>query len=107
MSRPTRERAFDAGALIAAVEDTREHLRGRQKVAFKVTRLPAAAREISSAEILVLRESLELTQIAFARLLNVPPATARSWERGVRSPSGAALRLLQIVGANPKVVAAL
>jgi DNA-binding transcriptional regulator YiaG len=39
---------------------------------------------------------MNVSQAVFADLLNVPKATAISWERGLRSPSGAAVRLLQI-----------
>ncbi len=34
-------------------------------------------------------------------MLNVPKATAVAWERGQRSPSGAAIRLLQIAKDTP------
>lgn len=103
----SKAHAFDAAALIGAVEETRDHLKGRTKVAFKVTRIPASAPEISPKRILNLRSSLSLTQEEFARVLNVPVTTERSWERGLRSPSGAALRLLQIAEARPEVLAAL
>lgn len=89
------------------MEETRDHLKGRAKVAYKITRLPAAAPEISPGRILNLRRTLALTQEEFAHVLNVPAATERSWERGLRSPSGAALRLLQIAEARPEVLAAL
>ena len=35
---------------------------------------------------------------------NVPEVTAVSWEKGRRSPSGAALRLLQIVRKHPDLL---
>jgi len=37
--------------------------------------------------------------------LNVTPATVRSWEQGVRRPGKAALKLLQIVKKEPRVLA--
>jgi DNA-binding transcriptional regulator YiaG len=42
----------------------------------------------------------------FAALLNVPLATARSCEQGKRSPSGAALRLLDLARQRPKILVA-
>lgn len=103
----TKDHSFDAESLIGAVEETRDHLKGRAKVAFKVTRIPAAAPEITPGRIQRLRRSLDLTQVEFAAVLNVPAATERSWERGLRSPSGAALRLLQIAEARPAVLVSL
>ena len=45
-------------------------------------------------------------QPVFAALLNVPLATARSWEQGKRKPSGAALRLLDLARQRPKILLA-
>ena len=42
----------------------------------------------------------------FAALLNVPLATARSWEQGKRKPSGAALRLLDLARQRPQILLA-
>jgi DNA-binding transcriptional regulator YiaG len=47
---------------------------------------------------------MNVSQAVFADLLNVPKATAVSWERGLRSPSGAAVRLLQIAKNRPKAL---
>ena len=47
---------------------------------------------------------MNISQAVFADLLNVPKATAISWERGLRSPSGAALRLLQIAKERPEAL---
>ena len=45
-----------------------------------------------------------VAESVFAAMLNVPPVTAISWEKGRRSPSGAALRLLEIVRKHPAVL---
>ena len=42
----------------------------------------------------------------FAAYLNVTPVTVRSWEKRRRSPSGPALRLLQIAKKQPEVLLA-
>jgi transcriptional regulator with XRE-family HTH domain len=44
-----------------------------------------------------LRQRLNVSQAVFAGLLNVPKVTAISWEKGRRQPTGAALRLLDLV----------
>lgn len=49
-------------------------------------------------------DTANLSKAVFADLLNVPKATAVSWERGLRSPSGAAVRLLQIAQKRPKAL---
>jgi hypothetical protein len=41
---------------------------------------------------------------AFAKILNVPLATLRAWEKGRRNPSGAAARLLDMVDQMPDLV---
>ncbi len=45
-----------------------------------------------------------MTAEDFAHLLGVPAATYRSWEYKQREPSGAALSLLKIAVAAPKLV---
>jgi putative transcriptional regulator len=45
-----------------------------------------------------------MSQGVFARTLNVSVKTVQSWEQGERKPSQAALRLLQLLDANPEAV---
>jgi putative transcriptional regulator len=97
---------FDAEALIGAVEDIRDHVRGKKKITLRTTKvaLPGAAPEVTPEEIAAARKALKVSQPVFARLLNVPKVTAVSWEKGRRKPSGAALRLLQIARKHPEVL---
>ena len=62
------------------------------------------AEAFSGEEIATIRKRMNVSQAVFADLLNVPKATAISWERGLRSPSGAAVRLLQIAKNIPKAL---
>jgi putative transcriptional regulator len=56
-------------------------------------------------EILALREKkLRMSRGVFAQVLNVPQATLRAWETGKRKPSGAAIRLLDVVERMPQIV---
>jgi len=41
-----------------------------------------------------------VSQPIFAALLNVSPSAVKKWETGENTPSGAALRLLQIINKN-------
>jgi putative transcriptional regulator len=55
-------------------------------------------------EVAALRERLHVSQVAFARLLNVSPRSVQAWEANARTPSDAALRLLHIAKRHPKVL---
>jgi putative transcriptional regulator len=97
--------------LIRAMEEAVEIRRGRRAAArrYTVTAREAnalAAPTITGAEIIRLRRSLGVSQVVFARLLNVSSATTRSWEQNVKQPGGPARRLLEIVAAHPKVLLA-
>ena len=52
---------------------------------------------LSSEDIKAIREKEALSQAAFAIYLNVGKNHVSAWERGVKKPSGAALKLLTIV----------
>ena len=51
-----------------------------------------------------LRTRLGLTQQQFAARFGFSVATLRHWERGDRSPNGAALVLLNVIDKNPRAV---
>jgi putative transcriptional regulator len=72
----------------------------------KVTRadfLPAP--HFQPRQIVCIRKARGLTQEAFASALNVPRTTVASWEAGRKKPSGAALRLLELVEKKPNLTA--
>ncbi len=50
------------------------------------------------------RQSVNLTQEEFARLLNVSVDSVQDWEQGRRSPRGAARTLLRVVQNHPEVL---
>ncbi|MBR2252040.1 MAG: DNA-binding transcriptional regulator [Neisseriaceae bacterium] len=52
---------------------------------------------LNSDEIRKIRENEALTQAAFAIHLNVSKNHISAWERGIRKPSGTALKLLNII----------
>lgn len=56
---------------------------------------------IGPARIRQLRHRLNVSQQAFAEILNVSVGTVRSWEQGVRTPDGASRRLLEIAEREP------
>ena len=50
------------------------------------------------------RQSVNLTQNEFARLLNVSVDSVQDWEQGPRSPRGAARTLLRVAHEHPEVL---
>ncbi len=53
--------------------------------------------KLTPAQIKAIREEANISQTVFARHLNVTPLAVSQWERGERSPGGAALKLLTLV----------
>ena len=49
-----------------------------------------------------LRTKLDLSQAVFAQALNVSDKTVKAWEQGSSPPSGASLRLLEMVEEHPE-----
>ena len=90
---------FSFTDLLASMRQGTDHAAG--KITARTHRLSAPAPALSAKEIADIRHSLNVSQAVFAELLNVPKATAVAWERGHRSPSGAAVRLLQIAKRSP------
>jgi len=50
-----------------------------------------------ATQIKALREANHVSQPVFARHLNISPSTVKQWEAGLKSPGGAALKLLSVV----------
>jgi putative transcriptional regulator len=100
------ETEFDAEALVGSVEAFAAHVQGKQKLTLRTSRLsmPAPIKPMAPKEITALRQKLNVSQAVFAGLLNVPKVTAISWERGRRRPTGAALRLLDIIRKKPHIL---
>ncbi|HYV39935.1 MAG TPA: helix-turn-helix domain-containing protein [Gemmataceae bacterium] len=59
---------------------------------------------MSAKQIAALRKRLAMSPTTFARTLNVSLKTVQDWEQGERAPSQAALRLLQVLAAQPQMV---
>ena len=58
----------------------------------------------AKSEVAKVRQSLDLTQEAFADLLGIGLSTLRSWEQNKREPSGAARMLIAIALKHPEVL---
>lgn len=106
--RLAKEVEFDANLLLESLRDHADHLEGKKKLTLRTTTLvlPPPIKAIKAKEIASIRQKLNVSQPVFAALLNVPLATARSWEQGKRKPSGAALRLLELARQRPQILLA-
>jgi DNA-binding transcriptional regulator YiaG len=103
-----KEIEFDADLLLQSLRGHADHLECKRKLTLRVTNLtlPEPVKDIKPREIAGIRQKLNVSQPVFAALLNVPLATARSWEQGKRKPSGAALRLLDLARQKPTILLA-
>jgi putative transcriptional regulator len=101
-----KEIEFNPEELVASVEALAAHVQGRKKLTLRTRELslPPPIKPLGPKEITALRERLNVSQAVFASLLNVPKVTAISWEKGRRQPTGAALRLLDLVRKRPKLL---
>jgi putative transcriptional regulator len=98
--------------LIQSARDALAHARGdtakgRVRVRARITDPPTPPPTYDADAIRSLRMRLGLSQRAFAGALNVSDKTVKAWEQGVNTPSGPALRLLQIVESRPEAFGAV
>lgn len=54
-------------------------------------------KKLSSTQIKKIRLREKVSQLVFAKCLNISPATVKQWERGERQPRGLALKVLNLV----------
>ena len=101
-----KEIEFDAEALVASVEAMAAHVRGERKLTLRTraVALPEPVRPLRPRDVAAIRRQLNVSQAVFAALLNVPKVTAVSWEKGRRKPTGAALRLLDLIRKRPEIL---
>ncbi len=60
--------------------------------------------QLSTHQIKKIRESLNLSQTVFAKLLNVSPSSIRQWEQGKRTPTGSTRVLLDLLKRSPHIL---
>ncbi len=91
--------------LVEAFEDALAYERGGRKD-LHTTRVavPRPPKPMSSNQITRVRQSLNCSQAVFAMMLNISPRTVQAWEQGARTPSDAALKLLNIARKHPEVL---
>jgi putative transcriptional regulator len=95
---------FDPADLVRDMGAVADHYEGKKKLTLRTFRGIASAPKFTPSQIVKLRETRKLSRPLFAQILNVPPVTVRKWESGERKPSGAALRLLEIMQLQPEAL---
>ena len=76
----------------------------RGELTLVTTDLPVPPPKSGPKEIVSLRKDYHMSQAVFAAVVNVSVKTVQSWEQGVREPSDAALRMLQLMRREPDIV---
>lgn len=61
--------------------------------------------EFQPDDVKAIRERLKKSQVEFALMIGVSPATLQNWEQGRRTPDGPARALLKVAAAHPGIVA--
>lgn len=82
------------------------YVRSGRKLALRTRKiaLPEPIEPLGAQDVAAIRRQLNVSQSVFAALLNVPKVTAISWEKGRRKPTGAALRLLDLIRKKPEIL---
>ena len=105
MATGKRESKNMADGLMRGLQEAVAYSKGRLKAKEHVVEVPGPAPKWTSSSIRRLRKEVYgMSQPLFAALLNVTPSTVRAWEQGVKTPSGAAARLLQLLSLDSRVM---
>lgn len=100
MKEPQKENLF--ARLRNGLEESVAYSKGQLTLA--TTQLPAPPPRPKPQEIVSLRKHYHMSQAFFASVVNVSVKTVQSWEQGLRQPGDAALRMLQIIQWDPRIV---
>lgn len=60
--------------------------------------------QLDTHQIKAIRETLNVSQTVFAKLLNVSPSSIRQWEQGKRTPTGSTRVLLDLLKRSPHIL---
>ncbi len=91
--------------LISGLNEAIAYKRGEKTLRSKDVEIPDAPPVWSNRDIARLRiEKLHVSQSIFASYIGVSPAALQAWEQGIKHPSGAARRLLQLLDNAPLAI---
>ena len=90
--------------LILGLREAIDYEKGRKSLRASTIEIPEPARRWRKEQIAHLRKArFNISQPLFASLLSVTTSTVRAWEQGLKKPSGAASRLLELAELEPQV----
>lgn len=95
-------KAANASSILASVHEAAADLHGAGVIdtltmrRFDVLCLPPVPPR-SAEDVRRIRQAANVSQAVFAAVLNVGKATVCAWEQGLKTPSGPALKLLDLV----------
>jgi putative transcriptional regulator len=85
--------------LKAGLEEGLAHAKG--ELTLRTVEHPEPPPEIDAETLVALRTEAAMSQAVFAKMLSTSTKTVQSWEQGVRVPSMAARRLIQVFVVEP------
>jgi len=88
--------------LTQGLEEGIAHTKG--ELTLRTVEVPEEPPEIDAKTLADLRARATMSQTVFAKMLNVSTKTLQSWEQGVRQPSDASRRLIQVFSIYPEVI---
>src|SRR3954469_20735652 len=103
MLKVARKRTLAFDKLRAGLEDVIAYHRGKRTLTARDVEF-RPLRKLGARDVAKVRARLRVSQVAFARLLNVSPRTVQAWESNARTPSDAALKLLHVARRHPEVL---
>ena len=103
MARKNRKSLFHR--LKKSLEEAGEFTSG--ELTLKTCTVPEPPPTYTPKRITRVRKSLHMSQGVFAHVLNVSTKTVQSWEQGLREPTQAAQRLLEVIEKKPEIIATL
>ena len=94
----------DFNDFITSINQMGQIMKGKKLAGMKVTyrAKPATAQEVQKV-----RKELKLTQTGFAHIVGESPSAIRHWEQGIRTPRGAAAKLIRVLKTHPELVTEL
>jgi putative transcriptional regulator len=78
------------------------HAKG--ELTLRTVDVPQQPPEIDANTLAALRLQAAMSQAVFAKMLNVSTKTLQSWEQGIRKPSDASRRLIQVFSSHPEII---
>jgi putative transcriptional regulator len=105
MKRAKKKKVKILNELKRSLQEAMAYEQGN-KGSLRVSELPPPPKPLSPRQIRAIRQSFNVSQSIFARIINVSPNTIESWEQGVRRPREASLKLLTIAHDHPEVLLA-